>query len=1233
VKASIWRERRTHEGAAQANIKNVDRVQRMSRLAIYLLGPPRIERLRDGEAVHIGRRKALALLAYLAVTPGSRRRDTLATLLWPDYDQSSARAHLRRALVSLTKRLGSERFVADRETIGLDHTSGLWLDVHRFHQRLENSDAHAHVHTASAPCPDCLAQLTEAAELYRGEFLAGFSLPDSQPFDDWQRQQTEALRDDLGCVLERLSTLHAAQGEYKPAISAAQRWLELDPLHEAAHRRLMELFAQAGRGDAALRQYRACVRVLEQELGVPPSAETTALYERLRDERFVREERTAPARKDRVTALPAFLEEDTAPIQVERPVFVARAAELTRLDGYLETALAGQGGVAFITGGPGRGKTALVHAFTQRALEAHPDLLVAGGTCNAFSGVGDPYLPFRQVMGMLTGEVESRWAAGTLSTEHARRLWGALPAAVGALLDRGPHLIDVLVPGAALLSRARTFETLRDCESLGVLRVSELQEWLERRRITARGLEQERIFQQVADTLVALSRTHPLLLTLDDLQWTDSASASLLFHLGRQLGEAGGRILILGAYRPEEVALDRPSTSSGERERHPLQKVLREFRRHLGDVWLDLAEADDRGGQAFVEAYLDSEPNRLGAEFRAALSERTGGHPLFTVELLRGMQERGELVQDGQGVWLAGPALNWETLPDRVEAAIQERIERLDEEARDLLAVASVGGEMFTAQAVAQVQGLSERDVLQALSRELGPFGHRLVREAGEVALDDRFLSRYQFGHALFQAYLYGRLSAAERRLLHGEIGGALEELYGHRTDAIAPALAQHFEAAGDLEKAAPYSERAAELAFTAFAYGTAIEHNRTSLRLYRQLGDRAGEAQILRRLGFNYEILQDLAESVQCHQESLQIYRELGDPMGEAVTLNGLGWANIYASEYDPAETCFLEAVDIFREIGALGRQANTMHGLGRLHREHTGDFERASAYAHETLRLSREIGDVFNEAMGNMALGYTYHYQGDYIAAHLHMTAAVQLCDENGWLIASIECLPGVALNAIALGDYATALAHLERSRRIVQEIRQEGGIGDALGHSALALLYHQQGKDQTACEYARCALIIDRSAGHRYRQAFTLARLGHALTGLGQLEDADAAYQEALDLRRETGQSHLAPEPLAGLARVALLRRDLETALSHVEAILSHLETGSVDGTDEPLRIYLTCYRVLKANDDRRAQEVLEEAHNLLQERAVKIDDEALRHSFLENVAAHRELVSEWQAVNRN
>ena len=220
-------------------------------------------------------------------------------------------------------------------------------------------------------------------------------------------------------------------------------------------------------------------------------------------------------------------------------------------------------------------------------------------------------------------------------------------------------------------------------------------------RTSSSGVEQQAIFQQVTNVLSAWAAEHPLLLILDDLQWADAGSIGLLFHLGRQL--AGHRILILGAYRPEEVAASRDG------ERHPLEKVLTEFQRQFGNAGMDLRHADDVQGRAFVDALVDAEPNRLGEAFRDALYARTGGHPLFTVELLRTMQARGDLVRDEDNVWVEGANLDWDTLPARVEAVIAERLSRLTPEQYDLLTVASVEGETFTAQVVAQVQDLSAR--------------------------------------------------------------------------------------------------------------------------------------------------------------------------------------------------------------------------------------------------------------------------------------------------------------------------------------------------------------------------------------------------------------------------------------------------------------------------------------------------------------------------------------------
>ena len=152
----------------------------MSQFALYLFGPLRLEM--NGALVHIPRRKAMALLAYLVVTGQSHSRDSLAILLWPENDQRSARAELRRTLSVLNRILGDGRLVANREMARLNTSNdpatgkSFWLDVTDFREKLKVCEAHNH--HATVTCPDCLPALEEAVELYSDDFMAGFSLKD-----------------------------------------------------------------------------------------------------------------------------------------------------------------------------------------------------------------------------------------------------------------------------------------------------------------------------------------------------------------------------------------------------------------------------------------------------------------------------------------------------------------------------------------------------------------------------------------------------------------------------------------------------------------------------------------------------------------------------------------------------------------------------------------------------------------------------------------------------------------------------------------------------------------------------------------------------------------------------------------------------------------------------------------------------------------------------------------------
>jgi len=177
-------------------------------------------------------------------------------------------------------------------------------------------------------------------------------------------------------------------------------------------------------------------------------------------------------------------------------------------------------------------------------------------------------------------------------------------------------------------------------------------------------------------------------------------------------------------------------------------------------------------------------------------------------------------------------------------------------------------------------------------------------------------------------------------------------------------------------------------------------------------------------------------------------------------------------------------------------------------------------------------------------------------------------------------------------------------------------------------LGVFKHQMGQDRVALEHTGEAFSM--LGEYEYWDYHWLGHTlsGHAYTALGNLDKAQYEYEKALALRSSMMWLRGIYDTLAGLARLSLARGERTQALSHVEEILTHLETGNLDGALEPYRIYLTCYQVLSANQDPRARETLADAYNLLQERAENIANESLRRSFLENVAVNREIISEYE-----
>lgn len=720
--------------------------------------------------------KARALLVYLACTGREMPRLAAATLLWDEGTDGRQLHRLRVLLTSLRREL-QPYLTITRETLAFNRASRHRLDTAELARGL------GAVRPGSLTAAG-LEQVSGLLALYRGDFLEGFYLRGSRDFDEWQVVEREHWRLQVVGLLARLVGAALALGEYERGLALALDWLALDPLSEAAYRQTMRLYTCLGQPDSARQQYRLCQQRLTAEAGLPLSPETMALYEALKANRLY----PAPE-ADRPVSLRLPSGPEVAVPASAATIFVGRERQLDTLAAALESARRGKTRIRFVVGGAGRGKSMLVQEFERRAQLADPDLLVVCGHGHDQAGRGTPYLPWREALAMLGGDN----TGGCQATCHipdwwAGRLRAAMAITIPALVAHAPALVHDFLPG----------QVWRQWAAASGPDAGSRLERLQPAVTAAAGLTLSRqdICVQVTAWLKAVAARRPLVLILEDLHWADPASCNLLFYLSRHL--SGSPILLLGTYRPEALV------RRAGRERHPLVGLVDEFRRQYGHIRLDLGRLSEAENRRFVAAYLDSRPNRLDERFREALFGHTQGHPLFTVELVQAMQARGELRPDEAGCWTAAEPVDWQTLPARVEGVIEARLHRLDQPLQDMLRIASVQGERFTAEVVARVQGRDGLAVVRQLSHELDR-QQRLVSARDSELVAGRRLAHYRFCHHLFQQYVYDSLDEPERIYLHEAVGTALEELYGGQAEPIAGRLAHHFREARRADKAAAY--------------------------------------------------------------------------------------------------------------------------------------------------------------------------------------------------------------------------------------------------------------------------------------------------------------------------------------------------------------------------------------------------------------------------------------------
>ena len=852
------------------------------------------------------------------------------------------------------------------------------------------------------------------------------------------------------------------------------------------------------------------------------------------------------------------------------PVFVGRGVELSRLNTALNCAIAGQGNICFITGNAGSGKTALVGEFTHQALAKNKKLITAFGLADATTGIGDAYLPFREILAQLTGDVEAKLSQGTLTQEHATRLRKLLGLSGEIITELGPDLIGVFIPGAGLAARAAAFAINKTG-------------WIEKLsthpaklgshdKKSVKSIDQAHLFEQYTNVLRKISQRHPIILVLDDLHWADSASCELFFHISRRI--QGYPILLVGAYRPDEVALGRNG------ERHPMDKVVNELKRYFGDIFIELDQLPGDETRTFMDEYIDSEPNLLRTDFRQLLYDLTGGHPLFTIELLRNMQERGDLVRDANGNWVTSTMLNWDDLPTKVEGVIEERLNRLGENLRQALSIGSVEGETFTAEIIARIQKNGARELIRNLSAELEK-KHRLVNSQGIQSTPKGRISLYCFQHNLLQRYLYNDLREAERAYLHEDIGYIMEDLFNGQTERVAVQLAHHFTQSGLPEKALPYLKIAGEQALNRYANQEALHYFTSALgitppadlenqyrlhqnceHIYNLLGERVKQKLELDSLenissqmddtgrkaevslyyaGYR-ESIGEYSQAIQAIEQCISQARSAERGILEAQAHQKWGYILWRQGNYQDALTHQETALELANQIGDLAVKASALREMG-VNYWRLGEYQKSEDFFLQALPIYNQLEDRLGEGSTLSSLGNLYLGQKEFKKAQDHYQLAIKKNQQVGNKRGEMSNLGNLGIIAAMEGEFTQAYSRFNQILRISREINDRESEGRALGN--LGGLMMEPGQYARSWEYFSDALQIFQNIGSQIGCCWILADMCLNDLFQGRLEQALEESNAAFSIAEQIGNKQFQNTAIAHRARIELTQNQLETA----------------------------------------------------------------------------------------
>lgn len=1120
-------------------------------LKIFLLGRFAVycgERLLDDAAWQ--RQKAKKLFKLLLLAPQRQLlKDRVLDLLWPDKSPEAAANNLHRTLFvlrrvfqpDLTNANLSPYILFKDDVLTLNPAMIAWVDADAFELLVQQGRQQQHN----------LALYQAARELYGGDCLP------EDLYEDWAAPRRAALQRNYVDLLKQMAARYAEQAAYGEAIDCLHALLHSEPTDESVQRELMRLYVQTGDRHKALRQYQHASRVLQEELGVEPSTQTTELYQAISQETH----QTEPAPLPLPGSLdePAPFAEDASHIPL-----VGRQAEIQQLIEHLQQAQRGRGGVVFLIGEQGVGKTRMGEELALQARALGFRTLYGA----AFEGEGRLlYAPF---VGTLRKGLDPQML------DRIRQRLGALANDLGRLL---PEVLLRTAPSEPL-RRARPPERLD---------------------VDTSDQERRRLFEAIAATYALFAQNKPILVFLDNLHAAGESSLQLLHYLARQLSSR--RILFVCAVEQDKLQRGAPITLLlGELQRNRLAQ-------RIGLGRLNLREVTQFCAHMLDESVGDSDLVR-------SVYELTEGNPFFMRELMLSLIRRGQIERRG-GAWRLLPAAAL-VVPAGVQDLIGIRLGHLSNDAYRLLGMAAVIGGGFSYEQLQAATQWPRGQLLDAFDEILKEalieesetgyrFQHAMIRQTvyGDLSAERRAWLHEQVAHALERlaatqldeqatvlAYHYeqaGEYAAAFRYLVRAGDWArgayALREALDYYSRALD--LHQRQTGAADADTLVGLLERRTQAHLALSEFDLAIGDLEQLVQLYQDSSQQAQAGKALYQLGFAHYWAHRLPRASMYLDRALAIaetldYAELRSSVLRLRDILHTTQGSVADSQADelaePAQAISAEErwgqamlAHLRYDYPAARRYAQSCISVGEsiansflmlggyfilgMSQASLGEYQAALDALLGALKLSETAGDRFWRARLLNTVGWVYHDLFSLDLAIQHDRASLDLARSGTPRLTEAEgnALANLASTSVALGCYSEARGYLAEGLAMSAHepfMRWRYLTRLLIVQGQLALI---DGDHPAALHAVEQSLDLARNTKARKNIARSCLLRGHVLQAMGDIARARAAMRHALQVAQNLENPGLIWPCRLALAQ--LEERAGQPAAAHEQYVAAH------------------------------------------------------------------------------